>query len=188
MANVKFIGTSYLKTHTTIQENVDDNILVPFIEKAQDLHIQQALGSSFYNHLKNAITGSTLTSAETTLIREYIQPALCEWTLYEVLPHIQYKLTNKSVSQQSSEFSQPSTLEDIKYLRNTVRDMAEFFLKRLNKQLCDYPNLYPAFLNPTTPENLARNGKSYFGGIHIPKRGPSGIRTYDDPSDDCNNC
>lgn len=169
MAKVKFIGTAYLKENTTIQDNVDDNILVPYIYKAQDIYIQQALGTAFYDVLKNGIVSGSTSADESTLLRDYIQPCLAEWTLYEVLPHINFKLTNKAVSQENSEFSQSSSLDDVKYLRNSVRDMAEFYLERLNKYLCDYSSLYPTYLSPGAKENLAKSSKSYFGGVYIPK-------------------
>jgi hypothetical protein len=185
MAKVKFISTTYLKENTTIQDNVDDNILVPFIYKAQDTHLQQILGTTFYNTLKNGIASGTTNSDEESLIRDYIQPMVCEWTLYEALPHINYKLTNKAVSQENSEFSQASSLDDIKYLRSSVRDMAEFYTKRLTKYLCDYSNLFPTYMTPDAKENLAKSSKSYFSGIYIPKNvGNSsidGLRVYDDP-------
>lgn len=184
----KFISTAYLKEQTPIQGNVDDNILVPYIKMAQKIHIQQMLGSAFYNHLCEAIANNSLTSDEVDLLRDYIQPCLAQFTFYEVLPHLNYKPTNKAVSQENSEYSTSSGLDDIKYLRQTVRDMAEFLLSRLHKQLCDYSELYPLYLNPGDKENLQKKNNSYFSGIYLPNSRPSGIRTYDDPSDDCEDC
>jgi len=166
---VKFISTTYLKEITTIEDNVDDNKLVPFIYKAQETKIQQALGSTFYFHLTDAISNSTLTSDEEDLIRNYIQPATAEWTLYDALPFLNTKLTNKAVSKESSEFSQPSDLAEVKFLRNNVRDMAEFYIKRLNVYLCDNASLFPVYQTAASNENLRKSGKSYFSGVFIPK-------------------
>jgi len=188
MANnkVKFISTVFLKENTTIEDNVDDNKLVPFIYKVQDIHLQQALGTTFYEHLKAGVVNNTLTTDETDLIRDYIQNMVAEWTLYESMPFLSNKLTNKSISQENSEYSTPSTLDEIKYLRNNVRDIAEFYTKRLTKYMCDNASLFPKYLNPDSKENLSKNSKSYFSGIYLPKKGPSNIRSYNDPSDDCN--
>lgn len=188
MSKVKFISTTYLKENSTIEDNVDDAKLVPFIKKSQDIYLQQILGTTFYNHLKDAIVNNTLTSDEESLIRDYIQPMVAEYTVYESLPFLSNKLTNKSISQENSEFSTPSGLDELKYLRNTVRDMAEFYGKRLAKFLCDNTSLFPVYSNPDANENLSKSSRAYFSGVYVPKRGPKNIRSYNDPSDDCYDC
>ena len=173
MANlkVKFISTIYLKENTTIEENVDDNKLVPFIYTAQDTHIQQALGTNFYNRLKSGVTLNNLTTLEDDFLRDYVQPCLAQWVFYEAYPFLNYKTTNKAVSKESSEYSQPSELDEIKYLRNAIRDLAEFYLKRLNAYLCDFGYLFPEYQNPNPYENLPANSKSYFNGVYLARRG-----------------
>ena len=179
---VKFISVQYLKDNTAIQNNVDDDLIAPYILKSQDTHIQQILGTNYYDHLKTAISGSTLTASEEALLRTYVQPALSEWAFYEVLPHLNYKSTNKAVSQQSSEFGTPSILEDVKYLRNSVRDMAEFYSKRLTNELCQNLGNYPLYSSQGT-NNLQQKSSKYFGGLYLSRSGPSGIKVYDDPAE-----
>lgn len=167
---VKFVSPNYIKENTPMQQNIDDDIIVPYIVAAQDVYIQQALGSKFYQHLKDAIVANNLTADEDNLIRDYIAPVITQFTFYELIPHINYKMTNKAVSQQSSEFSTPSTLDEVKFLRQSVRDLAEFYLKRLNRYLCDYGQLFPLYIAPGSNENLTRNKKSYFTGVYIPRK------------------
>jgi len=167
--NTDFIQITYLKKNTPIQDNVDDNILTPYIKIAQDLHIQKILGSAFYNRLMEGVALDNLTIDEDDLLRNFIQPALAQWAFYEVLPHLNYKPTNKAISQENSEFSTSSTLEDIKFLRNSIRDISEFLLERLVNQLCDFRELYPIYLNPGDKENLDASNRNYFSGVFIPK-------------------
>lgn len=167
---VKFIEAAHLKANTTISENVDEDILVPYIYKAQDTHLQQVLGSSFYNHLKDGVKNKTLTPDEKTLIYDFIQGMVTEWSLYEVLPFISFKLTNKSVSKERSEWSDHSDLNDIKFLRTVIRDMAEFYTKRLVTFLNQNCKMFPEYENPDRPENLRRSGDAYFSGIFISKK------------------
>ena len=182
---VKFISSTYFKANTTVDENVDDDIINPFIVKAQDVYIQQALGSAFYHRLKEGVANANLNADEEDLLRDYIQPCLNEFTLYELLPHINYRLTTKAISQKSSEYSQPSTLDEVKYLRQSVRDLAEFYLKRLNKYLCDFGSQqFPLYANPGSNENLTRKSKSYFGGIYLERNNNyyGGLDVFDDPT------
>lgn len=188
---VKFISTIYLKENTTIEDNVDDTKLVPYIYSSQDTHIQQALGTNFYNRLKSGVTQNDLTILEEDFLRDYVQPCLAQWAFYEVFPFLNYKSTNKAVSKESSEFSQPSELDEIKYLRNSIRDLAEFYTRRINQYLCDYGYLFPTYQNPDPYENLPANSKSYFGGVYLHKRGRELFKdypTYYGDRYDCNDC
>ena len=188
---VKFISTLYLKQNTTIEDNVDDNKLVPFIYSAQDTHIQQALGTNFYDRLKSGVTLNNLSSLEDDFLRDYVQPALAQWTFYEAYPFLNFKATNKAISKESSEFSQPSELDEIKYLRNAISDLAEFYLKRLNSYLCDYGYLFPEYQNPDPYENLPANSKSYFSGVYLHRRGRELFKdypTYYGDRYDCRDC
>lgn len=173
MATAQFIDSAYLRAHTTIESNVDDDKLQPFIVKAQDIRLQHTLGSGFMQHLFSQIINNALTPNEVILINEYIARTVAEWTLYECLPMLNFKLTNKAVSQESSEYSQPSSLSDIKYIRASVRDVAEFYSERLRKYLCDNSELFPEYVNADN-ENLERDSKTYFSGIFIPNSGSCG--------------
>lgn len=184
---VKFVSPNYIKEQTPLQENISDDIIVPYIVAAQDVYIQQALGSTFYQHLKDAIVANTLTADEDDLIRDYIAPVITQFTFYELIPHINYKMTNKAVSTQSSEFSSPSGLDEIKYLRQSVRDLAEFYLKRLNRHLCQFGMNFPLYVAPGSNENLSKNRRSFFNGVYIPRRMASdfNLPVSFDPND-CN--
>jgi hypothetical protein len=137
MSKVKFIDTVFLKENTTIQDNVDDDFLISSIYMVQDTHLQQALGTTFYNRLKQGVIDDDLNANELSLITTYIQNMVCRWTFYEVIPFINYKFTNKAVSKESSEWSQNSELNEVRYLQEIVRDQAEFYTKRLQVFLCD---------------------------------------------------
>lgn len=188
---VKFISVDYLKKNTVIQQNTDERILEPFILSAQDTHIQQALGTTFYDRLKSGVTANNLTQLEEDFMRTYIMPALAQWTFYECFPYINYKMTNKAVSKESSEFSAPAELDEIKYMRNSIRDLAEFYLRRINNYLCDYGYLFPEYNNPDSKENLVANSKSYFSGVYTQRRGidlfPNIPHYYGDRFD-CRDC
>ena len=174
MSRVKFISTTFLKEHSTMSRNIDDDILIPHIYRAQDINLQQILGTTFYERLEDGVINNNLNSDEENLLRNYIQNMLVEWTTYYAIPNINMKFTNKSVTQDSSEFGTPSSLDDIKYLRQNVRDMAEFYSNRLTTYMCDFGStLFPTYANPNSNENLEASGRAYFNGVFIPNRTPS---------------
>lgn len=170
---VQFISVDYVKQHTAIEENVDSSKLSPFIIKVQDTHLQQILGSFFYEHLMNAVATSTLTTDEENLIKNYIQRLIAEWVFYEAFPFLNYKATNKAISKQNSDNSIPSELNEIKFMRSAIRDLAEFYNERLQKELINNGEKYPQYQNPTVPENLTKSHKSYFNGVYLKGYGRS---------------
>ncbi len=175
MANlIEFVSTAYIKQNTAIENNVDDSKIKPFIIKVQDTHLQQILGSFFYEHLMDAAFNDTLTANETILLNNYIQRTVSEWCFYEVYPFLNYKSTNKAISKQNSDNSNASELNEIKFMRSAIRDMAEFYNARLDKYLLDNSSLFPEYQNPNVPENLPKMGSNYFNGVYV-----KGIRNCD---------
>lgn len=176
MAIVKMISTDYLKENTLIEFNVDSSKLTQIILKVQSIYLTQVIGSSYYDYLCDGIENSTLNADELNMVRSYIKPFIAEYTVYEALPSMHFKMTDKGVVTQNSEWSESAQLSDVKYMRSTVKDMAEFYGVRLTKYLCDHPTKFPQYFNPDNPENVKKGAGRYFSGIYLPK------------SKGCNNC
>jgi hypothetical protein len=169
---IRLINIEYVKQKTTIERNVDDVKIAPFIFKVQDIHLQQALGTAFYRHILEEFDAGTLNPDEQDLVDIYIKPMLAEWVYYEAYPHIAIKATNKSVSTERSEYSDPTGLDTIKFMRDSIRNMAEFYTKRLIKELCDFgAQKYPLYVNPGPKQNVKKSKSAYFSGVYLKKTG-----------------
>jgi len=55
MPNVLFISEVRLKALTAIHDNVEPNDLMPYVLMAQDIYIQDTLGTTYYNNLKTSV-------------------------------------------------------------------------------------------------------------------------------------
>jgi hypothetical protein len=179
---VQFISTEYLRSVVPIEQNVDDEKLIPFIVQSQDTYLQQSIGETGYNALKQGITGNTLTNDEVYLMKNFIQPLVAQYSFYLALPFIAYKPTNKSVSKESSEYSQAVDLSELQFLRNSVKDVAEFYQRRLVKYLLDYPSTFWWYANPDSKDNLYKTTQSYFSGIYVPNPSTTfGYKVWTEP-------
>ena len=189
---VYFISTTYLREATPIEDNVDDDKLVPFIVQAQDTYLQQSIGETGYNALKEAVKNNTLTQDEQLFMRNYVQPLVAQYTFYLALPFIAFKATNKSLSKESSEYSQPVDLSELQYIRNNVKDVAEFYQRRMVKWLLEHPGAFVWFDNPDSKDNLPKTPQSYFTGVYMPfGYGWSNVPTWVEPygsTDNCSGC
>ena len=170
MGKVKFISIDYFKQNTVVEYNVDDDKIVPLIYKAQTVYLQQTLGTNLLNHLYDQVRNNTLTPLEEELIRDYIQNMLVEYTLYLLIPQINYNLTNKSVAQKSGDNETPSSLADIKYLRNEVLNMAQFYDERIVQFLKDYRTDFPLWRH-RSDNNVNPSKNTYFSGVYLGRRG-----------------
>jgi hypothetical protein len=147
MAYVVMISEARLKKITSIDTNVEPDELINFIVQAQDLKIQDILGTYFYNNLKDRIAAGTTTADEDTLLNEYIAPTIANYAYYYAIPSLNFKTKNKAILTPTSEESQSVGLESIKFVRQQVLDTAQFYESRLRDYLCDYSNLFPDYSN-----------------------------------------
>lgn len=181
-----FITTNYVYKMSVIENNVDADLITKHIWKSQDLHIQSVIGTNLFNTLLNDVP--TFTGKRQELMINYIQPALCEWVVYHTLPFISYRLTNKAVSQKSSDNSQPSSLEDLKWLRSQVRNNAEFYNERITDFIKNNQSSFPEYYQRDNTFEIKPNKSNYFSGIHTSGRkfqGPLPPLSNIDPCDFC---
>ena len=169
MANVLFISEQRLKSITAIHDNVEPNDLMPYVVQAQDIYIQEILGTTFFNSLKDAIVNSTLTTAETTLIDDYLAPTTANYALYLGLPTLNYKIKNKAVLVPTSEESTTTGLDEIRFLRDSILDTAQFYAQRSIEYLCNNDVEFPDYTNPNIDDGMLPNKNTqYNAGIFIP--------------------
>ena len=175
-ATTIFIDPQYLRVNSIINDNVDAKVLQPLIRMSQDKYIQQAIGTSLYVKFLDLVDAAAPTNPipvpiigdDKILLEQYIIPTLVQYTVWESMPYMQFKMRNKGVSKQSSDNSEPVDLTELVYFRENVLNTAEFYAQRMIKYLCENASLYPDFRNGN--EDLKPQKTAYFNGIHIPSR------------------
>ena len=168
--NVLFISEQKLKSTTALHQNVEPQDLLPAVQQAQDIYVQALMGTTWYNALKARVVAGTVTAAEETFLDDYIAPMLANYALYQAFPTLAYKIFNKSVLQPTSEESQPATLEEIKFVRDSIMNTAEFYRERAVEYLCNNDSLFPEYRNPVADDGMLPDRQSdYYGGLVVPK-------------------
>ena len=167
MSRILFLGTARLKKQTPIQQNVDDDLLNNYIFRAQETHIHQALGTDLYNAMKNRVVNNQLTGQYKTLMDDYITNCLIEWSFYEVMPFISLKITNKSIARGNADYLAEADLADLKYLRQTVRDVAEFYGERLITYLKENNSLFLEYNTNSGLDKIIPSSKAFFNGVYL---------------------
>lgn len=165
-----FLTAKFLKNNTVIDQNVDDDILNPWIIVAQNKYIERSLGTALFNDIVTNIKNKTITGLNKTLLDDYIQPCLQHFVVYEALPFIQYKLTNKSISKKNSENSTVADLNEMQYLRKSVLDTASYMQTRLVEYLqTEVANgNFTLYSNPgSDASTITPDINTYFNGLYL---------------------
>ena len=167
MAYVRLCDVNYIFANTIIDGNLDASFINKFIDGAQRKNIQGIIGEYLYNKITNDLFNNVLIDPYLSLVENYIQICLAQYTVYNAFPFINWHLTNKGVSTKSSEFSQPAEMEAIVYLRQEILSDAQFLAEQIKHQIVNNPQLYPEYymsqgINPILPANDNYSSGMYF--------------------------
>jgi hypothetical protein len=150
---IHYITTDYLREFSAIEQNVDDNKLLPAITKAHQIHLMQLIGSEMYKDLETKYTNNTLNADELTLVKDYIKPCVAQYSHYYALSYIHFNQTNKSINTESSEHSEPIDLQSLKYFRSDVLETAQFYANRLSDHIRLNYSKFPKYYDYGNPSS-----------------------------------
>ena len=165
MANAFFISEQYLKDNSPLTSNIDVKEIYPFINNAQDIYIQDRLGSKLYNRLKDGIINANLNNDEKTLL-DLIRPTLAYYISYEAFPFLAIKIRNKGVIETADDKVTNADRADRRDLRQELRNKAEYYMKRVEQYMCQFGKLYPEYITPDWPIG-PHNGQAYKADIAL---------------------
>lgn len=170
MATILLVTSAYVKDYTFIDQNVDEKYIRISIEEAQKIHIRQYIGSGLYDEIITQVTTSSVTALNTTLLDNYIIPALKWWTLVEAAPYLTYKVTNKNIVRKNSDNSSGIDYNELDQFMNMVVDKAQYHSARLIAYLCENSTSYPLYDNPGDGVDTIYPKRSAFDcGIYLGK-------------------
>lgn len=168
MAFVQLIDCEYVYIHSTIDRNTDADLINPNICVAQDTNLQQIIGYALYTKLMDLVYTGDITqpnySKYQILLNNFIQPALCHWAVWHSLPSIQYKLTNKTILQKTTDNSVATGLAELKYMRENVKHYADFYNQRIREQIINDPSSYPEYFQSVGIDRIRPKRTTYFNG------------------------
>lgn len=167
MVGVYLISEDILKTETILNDNVGAEYFGQAIETAQEIYLQQLIGTSLLNDLCVKVRDNKLNSDDKQLLDDYIIPYLKFKVLCEVTLPIAFKYRNSGVVQTNNEYAYNSTMKDAQQLASFYDQRANFFAIRLTDWLCANSTKFPAYHNTTSgeiqPDHEAFNTNIYLG-------------------------
>jgi hypothetical protein len=161
MASVLLVSENKIKSFTNINKNVDMDAIRAEIGIAQDIHLQNLLGTLFYNHLLDQVsaTGNTFNADELTLVNEYISPYLIQVAYFEMIPHLHYRTMNRAIVKGDMESATSVDLSTMQYLRTIQKQRSDFYMMRLQDYLITGrgQNKFPQYNTQSTIDGMLPN-------------------------------
>jgi len=145
MAQALLITDTDLKKFTATNGNVDVDKFVQFIKIAQDIHIQNYLGTQLLEKIEADIIAGTLSGNYLSLVNTYVKPMLIHWAMVEYLPFAAYTIANKGVYKHSSENSQNVDKNEVDFLTEKERSIAQHYTERFINYMSFNNNLFPEY-------------------------------------------
>ena len=191
--NVLLISEQKLKTQAPIDPNVDSDELRYGIQQAQNIYIQETLGTNFYNEILNQVEdGSIALSANTynkELLDNFIQPALVAYSYYIILDNMFVKLVNVGLQQFRSEQSNPLGIKEFQYLKDQARDRAQFLDNLMRRHLVFENWKYPRYTQVTNNGQLIPEfGSPFRTSVILPTNSRFNYYGYNSPLNSLFNC
>ena len=164
MATALFITREDLVRNTALGGNVDTDKFIQYIKIAQEIHIQNYLGTKLYDRISADIIAGTLTGDYLALVTTYVQPMLIHYAMVEYLPFAAYTIANKGVFKHTSENSTGVDKEEIDFLIGKEQKIADYYTQRFVDYMSFYaaqkfPEYYTNNNNDVWPDN-----ETYFTG------------------------
>lgn len=154
MATGLFITRNDLIKHSSLNGNIDTDKFIQYIKIAQEIHIQNYLGTDLYEKIQTDIESSSLSGDYLNLVNDYIKPMLIHWAMVEFLPFSAYTIANKGVFKHNSENAVNVEKTEVDFLIEKERNIAQYYTDRFIS--------YMGFNGSTFPEYYTNNNSDVY--------------------------
>ena len=165
MATALFIKREDLVRNTALGGNVDTDKFIQFVKIAQEIHIQNYLGTKLYDKISSDIIGGTLSGNYLSLVNSYIQPMLIHFAMMEYLPFAAYTIANGGVYKHQSENSASVDKTEVDFLIEKERKIAEFYVRRFVDYMAFHQNDFPEYNQNNNEDMFPDHDVQYSGWV-----------------------
>jgi len=143
------INKETLKRLSLIDDNVDEQYIRPAIITAQEISLQQTIGTSLYDAICDMVDDGSIEDDENTnykdLLDNYIAIYLAYVVMSDIQLPIQYKIRNKGIITTNDDRVYNASMEDTLLMKQYWSNKADFFGGRLSKYLRCNKELFPEY-------------------------------------------
>lgn len=130
---------------SSLSGNFDFDKLSPFIKVAQDIEVQELLGTLLYRKVLTDVKNNTLAGNYQTLVLQYIQPMLIHYAMSDLMLFHGYEINNAGILRNNPENTLVPEKAEIDMLVKRQRNIAETYRTRLLDYITYYPQYFPEY-------------------------------------------
>lgn len=158
MAEALLITRDDIVRYTALNGNTDVDKIIQYVKIAQDIHMQNYMGTKLLNKIKADIIANTLSGNYLSLTVNYLKPMLIHWAMVEYMPFAAYTIANKGVYKHSSENSVNVEKNEVDFLiekeRSIAQNYTERFIDYMNFNNSLFPEFYTNVNNEISPDSM----------------------------------
>ena len=163
MAEALLITRQDVVKFTAMNGNVDTDNFIQYVKIAQDIHIQNYLGTDLLEKIKTDIVNEDLTGNYLALVVNYIKPMLIHWAMVEYLPFAAYTIANKGVYKHNSENATNVEKVEIDFLIEKERSIAQHYTERFIDYIAFNNDLFPEYNSNSNGDMYPDTNNNYTG-------------------------
>jgi hypothetical protein len=167
MATTLFINRTDLVRNSIIDGNVDTDKFIQFVKIAQEIDIQQLLGTKMYDGLTSAIPyiDDPVNARWKTVLDDYIVPMLIWYAQANYMPFAAYQIKNGGVFKHTSENAQSVDKNEIDFLVEKARTHAEWYSRRFIDFMSFNQTTYPEYTSNVNDDIYPSNDATFNGWV-----------------------
>lgn len=166
MAQALFVTRDDIVKYTALNGNIDTDKFIQWVKVAQDIHIQNYLGTKLFNKINDGIVNNNLANPYLMLLNVYIKPMVIHWSMVEYMPFAAYTIANKGVYKHGSENSTNVEKSEIDFLVEKERSIAQNYTRRFIDYMCFNQSSFPEY-NTNSNADVYPDKQADFGGWYL---------------------
>lgn len=141
--NVLLTNENIIKSVTNIFDNMSGTYLLPSIKTAQDIDLEDVLGTVLMEELQKEVYENEFKEDYKFLLDEYVQPFLTYASIVRLIPIVAYKITNAGIVKTDDEKMTGLAPNEVDKVRTEYQRIADSYKSKLGRYLMANSNLYP---------------------------------------------
>jgi len=166
MLKALLVTPADIKKLSILDGNLDNDKFRQYIGIAQDIHIQNYLGTDLLEKLQSLLPTDIdllVNLNYKILLTRFVKPMVVHWALVEMLPFMAYTISNGGVFKHSAENSTSVDKNEIDFLVEKERNIAENYTKRFIDYMNYNNDLFPEYTSNTN-NDISPDTKTGFSG------------------------
>lgn len=177
-AEVLFVNPQYLKRMTSLNNSIEESYIIPSVILAQDVELQQYLGTKLLDKLKAEVKAGTLSGNYETLMDDYVRKMVVWWTMVNLIPSLYVKIDNGGLVIRTADNTSTISVDDLQREVDRARMNAQFYTQRLVDYLCNNSGLFPEYSQNTGSDMLPQLQAYSQNGLTISGSAPNDLVRY----------